>query len=206
MVKRALVWAAGNSRLQQQATENAIGRRVAHRFVAGERLDEALAAAAELNSRGSAASWTCWVRGSPIWPARRMRSSEYEDAVEAIAARGLDATISIKLSQLGQTVDRDACVANLNADPRPGAARWRRGRDRHGGQRPGLGHAARCSGTRWPGIRRPGWPSRRRCAARRWTWRPWRREAAGPAGQGRLRGAGRAGPAGQDEIRRSTSS
>jgi hypothetical protein len=39
---------------------------------------------------------------------------EYEEAVEAIAARGLDATISIKLSQLGQTVDRDACVANLN--------------------------------------------------------------------------------------------
>ena len=42
MVKRALVWAAGNSRLQQQVTENPIARRVAHRFVAGERLDEAL--------------------------------------------------------------------------------------------------------------------------------------------------------------------
>ncbi len=32
--------------------------------------------------------------------------AEYEDAVKAIAARGLNARISIKLSQLGQTVDR----------------------------------------------------------------------------------------------------
>jgi proline dehydrogenase len=39
---------------------------------------------------------------------------QYEEATDAIAERGLDATISIKLSQLGQTVDRSACVANLN--------------------------------------------------------------------------------------------
>jgi proline dehydrogenase len=39
---------------------------------------------------------------------------QYEEATDAIAARELDAAISIKLSQLGQTVDRDACVANLN--------------------------------------------------------------------------------------------
>ena len=52
MVNRVLVWAAGSPRLQRQVTENPIARRAAHRFVAGERLDEALAAAAELNSRG----------------------------------------------------------------------------------------------------------------------------------------------------------
>jgi proline dehydrogenase len=39
--------------------------------------------------------------------------AEYEEATQAIADRGLDASISIKLSQLGQTVDRGACVANL---------------------------------------------------------------------------------------------
>jgi len=114
MLKRALVWAAGNSRLQKQATENAIGRRVAHRFVAGERLDEALAAAAELNSSGIGGILDLLGEGVTDLPGASQAVAEYEDAVKAIAARGLDATISIKLSQLGQTVDRDACVANLN--------------------------------------------------------------------------------------------
>jgi proline dehydrogenase len=114
MLKRALAWAAENSRLQKQATENAIGRRVAHRFVAGERLDEALAVAAELNSSGIGGILDLLGEGVTDLPGASQAVAEYEDAVKAIAARGLDATISIKLSQLGQTVDRDACVANLN--------------------------------------------------------------------------------------------
>jgi len=114
MLRRALVWAAGSSRLQKQATENAVGRRVAHRFVAGERLDEALTAAAELNSSGIGGILDLLGEGVTDLPGASQAVAEYEDAVKAIAARELDATISIKLSQLGQTVDRDACVANLN--------------------------------------------------------------------------------------------
>jgi hypothetical protein len=51
MVNRVLMWAAASPRLQRQVTENPIARRAAHRFVAGERLDEALDVAAALNSR-----------------------------------------------------------------------------------------------------------------------------------------------------------
>ena len=51
MVNRVLMWAAAGPRLQRQVTENQITRRAAHRFVAGERLDEALDVAAALNSR-----------------------------------------------------------------------------------------------------------------------------------------------------------
>jgi proline dehydrogenase len=114
MLKRALVWAAGNARLQRQATENAVGRRVAHRFVAGEQLDEALAAAADLNASGIGGILDLLGEGVTDLAGASQAVVEYEDAVTAIAARGLDATISIKLSQLGQTVDRDACVANLD--------------------------------------------------------------------------------------------
>ena len=38
----------------------------------------------------------------------------YLEAVEAIGERGIDSTVSLKLSQLGLTVDRAACAANLN--------------------------------------------------------------------------------------------
>jgi proline dehydrogenase len=51
MVNRVLMWTAASPRLQRQVTENPIARRAAHRFLAGERLDEALDVAAALNSR-----------------------------------------------------------------------------------------------------------------------------------------------------------
>jgi hypothetical protein len=50
MVNRVLMWTTAGPRLQQQVTENPITRRAAHRFLAGERLDEALDVAAALNS------------------------------------------------------------------------------------------------------------------------------------------------------------
>src|SRR5919198_82970 len=114
MVNRLLVWAAGSPRMQRQVTENPIARRAAHRFVAGERLDEALAVAAELNSHGIGGILDLLGEGVTDLAGATHAVEEYEDAVKAIAARGLDATVSIKLSQLGQTVDRDACVVKLN--------------------------------------------------------------------------------------------
>jgi proline dehydrogenase len=114
MVNRLLVWAAGSPRLQRQVTENPIARRAAHRFVAGERLEEALAAAAELNSHGIGGILDLLGEGVIDLAGASHAVEEYEDAVKAISIRGLDATISIKLSQLGQNVDRDACLTNLN--------------------------------------------------------------------------------------------
>ena len=113
MIKRPLLWAAGNSRLERMVTQNRITSRAAHRFVAGERLEEALDAAAQLNSRGIGGILDLLGEGVTDVAGAAAAVKEYVDAAEAIAARGLDATISIKLSQLGQTVDRDACVVNL---------------------------------------------------------------------------------------------
>jgi proline dehydrogenase len=114
MVNRVLVWAARSPRLQRQVTQNPVARRAAHRFVAGERLDEALDVTAELNSRGIGGILDLLGEGVEDLSGASHAVAEYEEAARAIAARGLDAAISIKLSQLGQTVDRQACVANLN--------------------------------------------------------------------------------------------
>ncbi len=114
MVNRLLVWAAGSRKVQRQVTENPIARRAAHRFVAGERLEEALAVVAELNSRGVGGILDLLGEGVRDLAGTTRAVEEYEEAIAALAARRLDATISIKLSQLGQTVDRDACRANLS--------------------------------------------------------------------------------------------
>jgi proline dehydrogenase len=70
MVNRVLMWAAASPRLQRQVTENPIARRAAHRFVAGERLDEALDVAAALNSRRIGGILNLLGEGSLICPAR----------------------------------------------------------------------------------------------------------------------------------------
>jgi proline dehydrogenase len=114
MVNRVLLWATNNPRVQHQMTENPIARRVSHRFVAGERLDEALEAATMLNAAGIGAILDLLGEGVTDLAGATHAVEQYEEATDAIAQRGLDSTISIKLSQLGQTVDRDACVANLN--------------------------------------------------------------------------------------------
>jgi proline dehydrogenase len=114
MVNRVLLWATSNPRLQHQMTENPIARRVSHRFVAGERLDEALEVATQLNSEGIGAILDLLGEGVTDLAGASHAVDQYEEATDAIAERGLDATISIKLSQLGQTVDRSACVTNLN--------------------------------------------------------------------------------------------
>jgi proline dehydrogenase len=114
MVNRLLVWASSSPRLQQQVTQNPMTRRVAHRFVAGERLEDALAVTAELNGHGIGGILDLLGEGVTDLAGAAHAVEEYEEAAGAIADRGLDATISIKLSQLGQTVDHDACVANLN--------------------------------------------------------------------------------------------
>ncbi len=114
MVNRVLVWAARSPGLQRQVTQNPVARRAAHRFVAGERLDEALDVAAALNSRGIGGILDLLGEGVTDLSGAAAAVAEYGEAAAAIAARGLDATISIKLSQLGQTVDRQACGANLD--------------------------------------------------------------------------------------------
>ena len=60
MVRGLLLWAAGNPRLERTITENSIFGTATHRSIAGEKLDEALQAAAELNAR----AWPRVSRGS----------------------------------------------------------------------------------------------------------------------------------------------
>jgi proline dehydrogenase len=99
-------------RLERTITENPILSKAVHRFIAGERLDEALQAAAQLNAHGIGGILDLLGEGVTDLAGASKAVKEYVEAAEAIADRGLDASISIKLSQLA-TVDRNACVANL---------------------------------------------------------------------------------------------
>ncbi len=86
------------------------GQALAGRYVAGDTLEQAVAAAAELNASGLLVSLDllgeeCLDRATAI-----AARDEYLDGLEEIARLGLDANISIKLTQLGLGVDQALTV------------------------------------------------------------------------------------------------
>ena len=100
--------------------------------------------------RGSAPSSTFSARGSRISPVRARRPGQYLEAVEVIAERGIDSTVSLKLSQLGLTVDGAACAANLAMILERAQGARGRCRGRHGAERPGRQDAGRVPGGHRP--------------------------------------------------------
>lgn len=114
MLKRALSRAAGSAVLERFVIENPILSKPAHRFIAGERLDEAVAAAMDLQALGISALLDLVGEGVTDEAGAQEATAGYIAALEAIAERGLDGEISVKLTQLGQSVDRAACQENLN--------------------------------------------------------------------------------------------
>ncbi|MBN2114002.1 MAG: proline dehydrogenase family protein [Acidimicrobiia bacterium] len=98
------------------------GRRVATRFVAGEALDDAVQVARELNSRGFLVSLDHL--GEHVSDARLavQARDDYLGCIDRIAAEGLQANISVKLTQLGLGLDDSLAEQSLRALARRAAA------------------------------------------------------------------------------------
>ena len=113
MVNRLLLWAAGSSRLEHAVANNRLLGKTVHRFVAGPQLSDAVSAAVDLNTGGIGAILDLLGEGVEDLAGASEAAGQYREAVEVIAERGIDSTVSLKLSQLGLTVDGAACAANL---------------------------------------------------------------------------------------------
>ena len=95
------------------AVPRPVVRRIAGRYIAGERLDQAVDEVRKLNAAGVMA--TIDVLGESVAAAGEAVATtvEYERVIETIADAGLDANVSVKLSALGLGLDRDLAAANI---------------------------------------------------------------------------------------------
>jgi proline dehydrogenase len=86
---------------------------VAKRFVAGETVDEAMSAAQELNSRGLLV--TLDFLGESVQDAAEANAAceQILYLLDRMHAVGIDANVSLKLSQLGLKIDENLAVNNL---------------------------------------------------------------------------------------------
>jgi proline dehydrogenase len=88
--------------------------KVASSYIAGERMDDAINTAHELNAKGFMA--TIDVLGEFVAERERAEASaaEYLKLLEQIAAHKLDANVSVKLTALGMDVDKQFVRENLS--------------------------------------------------------------------------------------------
>lgn len=115
MLRGTLLWLSRRRALLHFVTRRSLPRAFARRFVAGETLDDAVAAVRAVNARGLSASLD--LLGESVTSAAEALAAREEvvRTVDRIAADGLDAHVSVKLSQLGLDLDPAVCRANMVA-------------------------------------------------------------------------------------------
>jgi proline dehydrogenase len=111
MLRSALLYLSNQPRVFHFVRNNGLARRFASRFVAGETLDEALAAVRALNGRGIRASLD--LLGESVTNEREARGTRdaYLDILDRIHTQRLDANVSVKLTAMGLDISEELCVS-----------------------------------------------------------------------------------------------
>lgn len=88
-------------------------RRAASRFISGEKLDDAINAIKELNRKGIRATLDHLGENTTNLQESHHATADILSAIDAIDNSGVQANISIKLTQIGLALGTDACSENL---------------------------------------------------------------------------------------------
>ena len=113
MLKRLLLIAANNKRLEQLVSTHPRMKKLVSRFVAGTTLAEALRVTKELNAHHIQVSLDLLGETVEDLSESAVATEAYIEAVRAIARDCPGATVSVKLSQLGIALDPVVCAGHL---------------------------------------------------------------------------------------------
>ena len=112
-MRSSILWLSRRRSLGRLATRLPVTRSMVARFVAGETLDEALGALERLHASGFRTTVDVLGEAVTSADAARAAADEYLDTLDALAMRGLDRNVSVKLSQMGLGLSEEICQANL---------------------------------------------------------------------------------------------
>ena len=113
LFRAPVLWLAEQPLFRRLATKSWVGRRVAGRFVAGETLEEAMAAARTLNGRD--VGWMLNHLGENVTTPEQAAAATDDYLLEVKRvheAEDLDCLVSVKLTQLGLDLSHDLCMQN----------------------------------------------------------------------------------------------
>lgn len=114
MLRSGLLYLSNQPRIFRFVRHNALAKKFASRFVAGETLDEALAAVKALNAKGITASLD--LLGESVSNEREARAAagEYLTILDRIHQQKLDANVSLKLTAMGFDISEELCVSIMH--------------------------------------------------------------------------------------------
>lgn len=115
MMRSAVLAVTNRAVTRKLITDTRAGKAVAHRFVAGATLHEAIEVARELNGDGLRVSLDYLGEHVGSIAEAEVATQSYIACVDRIRTEGLDANVSIKLTQLGMGLDDEAALRNLEA-------------------------------------------------------------------------------------------
>ena len=105
MLRSLFISLSQNKQLRRFSERSTFGRQMSGRFVAGMTVDDVLAACERVNREGIAATLDALGESVTVDSEARASADIYHQLVDAIAARGLNANVSLKLSQMGMDID-----------------------------------------------------------------------------------------------------
>src|SRR5262249_14131307 len=109
MLRSILLHLAESPGFKKWVTSNGATRRMARRFVAGETLDEAIAAARNCNNAGMMASLDYLGENVSTTSDAQKARDAYLEVFERIAKEKLHANVSCKLTQMGLDLSPEFC-------------------------------------------------------------------------------------------------
>jgi proline dehydrogenase len=106
LLRSALIALSQNKRLRAFSERSALGRRLSGRFIAGMSVTDALAASEHVNREGIAVSLDSLGESVTVEAEARASAAIYHQLLDAVHERGLNANVSVKLSQMGMDFDQ----------------------------------------------------------------------------------------------------
>ncbi len=104
MLRSFFIGLSTNKPFRKFSERSSIGRRVSRRFVAGMSVEEAVAAARQLNREGIAVTLDSLGESVTDAPHAEASAAIYHRLLDEIATHSLNANVSLKLSQMGMDV------------------------------------------------------------------------------------------------------
>lgn len=113
MLRSILLYLSHAGWAKSVITNFPLAKRVARRFVAGETLAEAVSTIRQLNQEGLLATLDFLGESVHSKTDAEAAAAEYVTMLDAIAEHQLDATVSLKLTQLGLDLSESVCLNNM---------------------------------------------------------------------------------------------
>jgi proline dehydrogenase len=115
MIRQGLLWLSEQQWVFDFARRNPLARPFARRFVAGEELDEAIAAARQLSARGITTTLDLLGESVSREADAVAARNQYVAILDRLAAtdEGVEVNASLKLTQMGFDIDEELCFRNV---------------------------------------------------------------------------------------------